>query len=339
MIHERRLPSLKDPPHDQMSLTLLWDKLPPHHASRPPPSYLCQRSPHRPARMTIVQWYLAPSSWSALNGESWHASNPFSPPLSSPPPGTLTSLHTGPNGPLRMQYALLSIQLSHTWTKKTRRWGCCSLTLVQYSTPSPNNNSSANVISRGSTPRCVTGRWTFWVRGHKQYGSATTPRAASHWAQGPLRAVCSAHCSSPRWPTTVNPSTAPVTWSSWQTTQLRSVSSPRMMRAFTGRRSAFWPRGAETTTSFSTTARLHVRLLLKDRRKVFFYSSSFIKYMLSKCPLSLSLTVYCLHFITLSLYNLLLLLFTIIRRTKRDEHTFDFLYLQNWKIDNKYDFD
>jgi len=48
--------------------------------------------------------------------------------------------------------------------------------------------------------------------------------------------------------------------------------------------------------------------------------------------------VNCLHFITLSLSHFLLKLFTLCR-TKREKHTFDFLYVKHWKIDNKDDFD
>ncbi len=53
-----------------------------------------------------------------------------------------------------------------------------------------------------------------FLTGRPQFGSATTPRALPHWAQGPHRAVCSARCSSRCWPTTALPSSAPTTSSS-----------------------------------------------------------------------------------------------------------------------------
>jgi len=58
--------------------------------------------------------------------------------------------------------------------------------------------------------------------------------------------------------------------------------------------------------------------------------------MLSKCSLLLLLTVYTLlpyHFITFNDY------YSLYVGQKKEKHTFDFLYVQHWKINNKDEFD
>ncbi len=110
-------------------------------------------------------------------------------------------------------------------------------------------SSFINWSNWGSTRRCATGCWTFWPGDLRQYGSAVTHPAPSHWTQGPPKDVCWAPSSSLCWPTTAHRHTTPTSSLNLRMTRLWWVSSATEMRQTTGARWAAWPGGAVTTTS------------------------------------------------------------------------------------------
>ncbi len=105
------------------------------------------------------------------------------------------------------------------------------------------------LVQLGSIRRCATGCWTFWPGDLRQYGSAVTHPAPSHWTQGPPKDVCWAPSSSPCWPTTAHRHTTPTASLNLRMTRLWWVSSATEMRQITGARWAAWPGGAVTTIS------------------------------------------------------------------------------------------
>ncbi len=108
-----------------------------------------------------------------------------------------------------------------------------------------------NWPSWGSTPLCATGCWSFWPEDLRQYGSALTHPAPSHWTQGPPKDVCWAPSSSLCWPTTAHRHTTLTFSLSLRMTRLWWVSLATEMRQTTGARWAAWPGGAGTTISLN----------------------------------------------------------------------------------------
>ncbi len=104
-------------------------------------------------------------------------------------------------------------------------------------------SSFINWSNWGSTRRCATGCWTFWPGDLRQYGSAVTHPAPSHWTQGPPKDVCWAPSSSLCWPTTAHRHTTPTSSLNLRMTRLWWVSSATEMRQTTGARWAAWPGG------------------------------------------------------------------------------------------------
>ncbi len=98
-------------------------------------------------------------------------------------------------------------------------------------------------------PHSVFGCWTFWPEDLRQYGSALTHPAPSHWTQGPPKDVCWAPSSSLCWPTTAHRHTTLTFSLSLRMTRLWWVSLATEMRQTTGARWAAWPGGAGTTIS------------------------------------------------------------------------------------------
>ncbi len=126
----------------------------------------------------------------------------------------------------------------------SKRWAS-----VQHSTQSSLSSSLTNWSSWGSTPLCATGCWTSWPGDLRQYGSALTHPAPSHWTQGPPKDVCWAPSSSLCWPTTAHRHTTLTFSLSLRMTRLWWVSLATEMRQTTGARWAAWPGGAGTTIS------------------------------------------------------------------------------------------
>ncbi len=83
----------------------------------------------------------------------------------------------------------------------------------------------------------------------RQYGSALTHPAPSHWTQGPPKDVCWAPSSSLCWSTTAHRHTTLIFSSSLRMTRLWWVSSATEMRQTTGARWAAWLGGAGSTIS------------------------------------------------------------------------------------------
>ncbi len=91
--------------------------------------------------------------------------------------------------------------------------------------------------------------WMLDFLTRRQYGSAVTHPAPSHWTQGPPKDVCWAPSSSLCWPMIAHRQTTPTSSLNLRMTWLWWVSSATEMRQTTGARWVAWPGGAVTTIS------------------------------------------------------------------------------------------
>ncbi len=166
-----------------------------------------------------------------------------------PPPWTPSSLHIGPTARPMMPSPLPSTQPSHIWTKRL----ICQDAVhrlqfsIQHNHPSAAHSQIGPAGAQHLSVQLAVGLSD--RKNLRQYGSALTHPAPSHWTQGPPKDVCWAPSSSLCWPTTAHRHTTLTFSLSLRMTRLWWVSLATEMRQTTGARWAAWPGGAGTTIS------------------------------------------------------------------------------------------
>ncbi len=108
-----------------------------------------------------------------------------------------------------MPSPLPSTQPSHIWTKTDTY---VRLLFIDFSSAFNTiipQQLIHKLVQLGLNTSLCNWLWTFWPGDLRQYGSAVTHPAPSHWTQGPPKDVCWAPSSSPCWPTTAHRHTTP----------------------------------------------------------------------------------------------------------------------------------